>query len=68
MPVGLAGMEYVWQTHQWWKCILGNRQQNLPVKGNVGWKSYPTPEGDKEPEPSEEEHTTIQIERVKPGN
>ena len=61
-------MGYVWQTHQWWKGVLGNCQQNLPVRENAGWKSYPTPESDKESEPSEEKHTTIQVEGVKPGD
>lgn len=32
------------------------------------WRSYPTPKRYKESKPSEEEHTTVHINGIEPGN
>ena len=41
---------------------------SLLAKDGVDWNSYPAPEGDKESEPSERKHTTIDINGVEPGD
>ena len=35
---------------------------------NGTWKAYPTPEGNKEAEPSKRKHTTIHVEGVEAGD
>lgn len=38
------------------------------TRGSQAWRSYPTPERYKESKPSEEEHTTVHINGIEPGN
>lgn len=40
----------------------------LLARDGVDWDSYPAPERDKESEPSECKHTTVDINGVEPGD
>jgi hypothetical protein len=41
--------------------------KSVPLKEILTWKGIPTPEGNKEAKPAEEEHSTVHIDDIEEG-